>query len=199
VTAILTLRTYRSRYRKCMFLEHLLLWVHVATAIFCVGPVTMATSFTPRYIRSGQLPVVRFLRRTTRVFGLLTILVFASGLGLGRENLGRPWLTASMTLFVVAFALLFAIVERDQTSAIRTLEAQADAEKRAVAAEAATGGGAEAEAEAEAEGAERAEPAPRKAAPAPPHVQTGRIAAFSAVIGALWLVILVFMVWRPGA
>ena len=156
-----------------MFVQHLLLWIHVAAAIFCIGPVTMATSFTPRYIRSGQLPVVRFLRRTTRVFGLLTLLVLATGIGLGRGHLGRPWLTASMTLFVVAFALLFAIVERDQTSAIRALQAQADA-------------------------ARAAEPAPRKAPPLPPHVQTGRIAAFSAVIAALWLVILVFMVWRPG-
>lgn len=196
MTAIRTLRTYRSRYRKRMFVQHLLLWVHVATAIFCVGPVTMATSFTPRYIRSGQLPVVRFLRRTTRVFGLLTILVFASGLGLGRHGLGRPWLTASMTLFVVAFALLFAIVERDQTSAIRALEAQPDTGKQPVAAEATTGGGVEADAAAES--AEPAEPAPRRAPPAQPHVQTGRIAAFSAVIAALWLVILVFMVWRPG-
>lgn len=190
MTAILTLRTYRSRYRKRMFLERLLLWVHVATAIFCVGPVTMATSFTPRYIRSGQLPVVRFLRRTTRLFGVLTVLVFASGIGLGSNDLGRPWITVSMTLFVVAFALLFAIVQRDQTSAIRALEAQAEAEKPGVPAGTPAGEGAEAGA---------TEPEPRKAAPAQPHVQTGRIAAFSAVIGALWLVILVFMVWRPGA
>ncbi|MBO0827446.1 MAG: hypothetical protein J2P24_06665 [Streptosporangiales bacterium] len=169
-----------------MFLDHLLLWVHVAAAIFCVGPVTMATSFTPRFIRSGQLQVVRFLRLTTRVFGLLTILVFASGLGAGREHLERPWLTASMTLFVVAFVLLFAIVQRDQTSAIRALEADAAPAEPAGAAPA--------------DGGETAEtkPTQRTAPGFHPHVQTGRIAAFSAVIGALWLVILVFMVWRPG-
>lgn len=180
-----------------MFLDHLLLWVHVAAAIFCLGPVTMATSFTPRYIRSGELPVVRFLRRTTRVFGLLTLLVFASGLGLGRERLGSPWLTASMTLFVVAFALLFAIVERDQTSAIKALQAQADAAVPAEPtepAEATAGDG-----DGEGESSEEVTTAPPKAEPLPPHVQTGRIAAFSAVIGALWLVILVFMIWRPGA
>lgn len=172
-----------------MFLDHLLVWVHVATAIFCVGPVTMATSFTPRYIRSGQLQVVRFLRRTTRVFGLLTILVFASGLGAGRAHLERPWLTVSMTLFVVAFVLLFAIVQRDQTGAIRALEAQADEAAPAEPAEATAGDG-------EDEAATR--PAQHRRPAAPPHVQTGRIAAFSAVIAVLWLVILVFMVWRPG-
>lgn len=195
-----------------MFLEHLLLWVHLAVAIFCVGPVTVATSFTPRYIRSGQLQVVRFLRRMTVIFGLLTLLVFASGLGLGRDRLGQPWLTASMTLFVVAFALLFAIVQRDQAGAIRALEARADAAPPVQASPSTDTAAARADDAAEetataepVDGPEAArEPTPeptREPTPEAPRatVQTGRIAAFSAVIAAIWLVILVFMVWRPGA
>lgn len=179
-----------------MLLDNLLLWLHVAAAIFCVGPVTVTTSLTPRYIRNGELPVVRFLLRTTRVFGVLTLLVLVTGIVLGRDQLAAPWLTVSMTLFIVAFALLFGMVQRDQSAAVRvmskTAEEPADADPHA-------GTDTQPVSPAEAEQPEPPQPRPAATAPAGASVQTGRIAAFSAVIALLWLVILVFMVWQPGA
>ncbi|MET8141822.1 hypothetical protein ABZU32_16070 [Sphaerisporangium sp. NPDC005288] len=102
------------------FLDKLLLWLHIGFAIFAIGPVTVATSFTPRYIRAKDVGVLRHLHRTTRVFGVLTLGVFLFGIALGGSALGRPYLSISMTLFVVA-AVLLVIIERDQRAAVRAL------------------------------------------------------------------------------
>ena len=162
------------------FTDKLLLWLHIAFAIFTIGPITVTTSFTPRYIRAGDVPVLRFLNRTTRIFGLLTIGVFLFGAILGRARMAEMWLTASMTLFIVAFVLLFALVERDQRKAIQKLLAK------------------QAAADAEGSGTEE-EPEKEKAAPkvkdTDVNVQTARIASLSGAIALIWLVILVLMVW----
>lgn len=104
-------------------LDHLLLWLHIGFAIFALGPLTAVTSVTPRYIRARDLSVLRYLHRATRIFGLLTIGVFLFGLLLGRSALGAPYLSVSMTLFVVA-AVLLVIVERDQRTAIAALSTE---------------------------------------------------------------------------
>ncbi|MEN3536935.1 hypothetical protein AAH991_17620 [Microbispora sp. ZYX-F-249] len=104
-------------------LDHLLLWLHIGFAIFALGPLTAVTSVTPRYIRARDLGVLRYLHRATRLFGLLTIGVFLFGLLLGRSALGAPYLSVSMTLFVVA-AVLLVIVERDQRTAIAALSSE---------------------------------------------------------------------------
>ncbi|MEU7688940.1 hypothetical protein OHB01_05060 [Microbispora hainanensis] len=104
-------------------LDHLLLWLHIGFAIFALGPLTAVTSVTPRYIRARDLSVLRYLHRATRMFGLLTIGVFLFGLLLGRSALGAPYLSVSMTLFVVA-AVLLVIVERDQRTAIAALASE---------------------------------------------------------------------------
>lgn len=104
-------------------LDHLLLWLHIGFAIFALGPLTAVTSVTPRYIRARDVNVLRYLHRTTRLFGLLTIGVFLFGLLLGRGALGAPYLSVSMTLFIVA-AVLLVIVERDQRTAIAALSSE---------------------------------------------------------------------------
>jgi hypothetical protein len=102
--------------------DKVLLWFHIAAVMFLLGPLTIATTTTPRYIRVGDVAVVRHLHRTTRIFGLGSLLVFVFGAALGRDHLDKPWLTASMTLFIVAIILLV-IVERDQRKSISKLEA----------------------------------------------------------------------------
>ena len=107
--------------------NHLLLWLHIGFAIFALGPLTAVTSVTPRYIRTRDIAVLRYLHRATRLFGLLTFGVFLFGvlLGLmmGHGTLGEPNMSASMTLFVVA-AVLLVIVERDQRTAIAALSTE---------------------------------------------------------------------------
>ncbi|GAA4223229.1 uncharacterized BrkB/YihY/UPF0761 family membrane protein [Streptosporangium album] len=98
----------------------LLLWLHIGFAIFTLGPVTAATMSTPRFIRAKDVNVLRYLHKTTRIYAIAAIGVFLFGLILGREYLGKPYLSISMTLFIVA-AVLLVIIDRDQITAIRVL------------------------------------------------------------------------------
>ncbi|RJL33317.1 hypothetical protein [Bailinhaonella thermotolerans] len=102
------------------FFDNLMLWLHIGFAIMTLGPVTAATMATPRYIRTKQVDVVRYLHRTTRVFGMLALGIFLFGMVLGRGGLGKPYLSISMTLFIVA-AVLLVIIIRDQGTAVRVL------------------------------------------------------------------------------
>src|SRR5260370_39114187 len=92
------------------FTDRLLLWLHIGFAVFTLGPVAAAMMATPRYIRKRDLGVLRYLYRTTRIFGLLTIGVFLFGLLLGRHDFNQAWFTAAMTLFIVAAVLLVLVV-----------------------------------------------------------------------------------------
>lgn len=105
----------------------LLLWLHIGFAIFAIGPLTAATMAAPRAIRAKNVPVVQNLQRTTRIYGIasLGVLVFgvAVGAAIGKGVLGRWYMTASMTLFVVAIVLIF-IIERDLRAAVRALASE---------------------------------------------------------------------------
>jgi hypothetical protein len=153
---------------------------------------------TPRYIRKRNLVIIRYLYRTTTIFVIMSLGVLIFGLILAqmKHDFAKPWLTVSLTLFVVALVLLVLIM-RDQHRAIGILEdAKATAAETAVqnpepSPEAAPGGADDA-----------AQPAPVLAA-APVtagthlgHVERGRIATMGGIVGLIWLVILVFMVWN---
>jgi hypothetical protein len=168
------------------FTDRLVLWLHVAFAIFAVGPVTLAILTTPRYIRKRDLVVLRFLRRTTLLYAVISLGVLIAGLVLAQllHDFSKPWLSVSLTLFVVALVLL-ALIARDQHRAILTLE---DAE--AEAADAALD-----------EAAESGQAAPADAATRHQelhlaHVERGRIASLGGIVTLIWLVILVLMVWN---
>jgi hypothetical protein len=179
------------------FADRLVLWLHIGFAIFTIGPVTLAIMSTPRYIRRRNLVILRYLYRVTRLFAILSLGVLIAGLILARlkHDFSKPWLTVSMTLFVVSLVLLVLIV-RDQHRAIATLDdAQASAAEVAAAAEA---GQAETAAAAAGE-----RPGPAQLPGDPPsagaplgHVERGRIASLGGVVSLIWLVILVLMVWN---
>jgi Ca2+/Na+ antiporter len=203
------------------FTDRLVLWLHIGFAIFTIGPVTVAIMSTPRYIRKRNLVIVRYLYRTTTIFTMVSLGVLVFGLVLAslKKDFSKPWLTVSLTLFVVAIVLLLLII-RDQHRAIAAMEdaeataAEAAAEAQAAPAQAATPGQAtEAEtASATQPQAAAGQPGPpaadttpgEPAAPGPPvtagthlgHVERGRVATVGGVVSLIWLVILVLMVWN---
>ena len=183
--------------------DRLLLILHIGFAIFALGPITAATMATPRYIRRGEASVVRYLNRATRVYGLLTLGIFLFGLLLAHWKLNQAYLSASMTLFIVAFVLLL-IVERDQRKALHKIEAVAERRGAPAEAEPPTAPPTTAPTDKPVAGAptdadDTKTPAPEpKPAPAaePARVETGRIATISGVVALIWIVILVLMVWN---
>jgi len=196
------------------FTDRLVLWLHIGFAIFTIGPVTVAIMSTPRYIRKRNLVIVRYLYRTTTIFTMVSLGVLVFGLVLAslKKDFSKPWLSVSLTLFVVAIVLLLLII-RDQHRAIAAMEdaeataAEAAAEAQGAQVQAATPGQAT-----EAETASAAQPgapaadttAGEPAAPGPPvtagthlgHVERGRVATVGGVVSLIWLVILVLMVWN---
>jgi hypothetical protein len=167
---------------------------------------------TPRYIRAGNVGVLRYLSRMTRVFGAasLGVLLFGIIAGQSLHDMTKTWITASMTLFVVAVVLLVLIM-RDQHRAIVALEGAtapavaAPAAATAVqpgAAQPGTGQSGAGQPPAPEPTAADVEPAPaatQPAAAAAGHVATverGRIASMAGVVSLIWLVILVLMVWN---
>jgi hypothetical protein len=183
------------------FTDKLVLWLHIGFAIFTIGPVTVAIMSTPRYIRKRNLVIIRYLYRTTTIFVIMSLGVLIFGLILAqmKHDFAKPWLTVSLTLFVVALVLLLLIM-RDQHRAIGILE---DAKATAAETAAQNPEAAEPSPEAAAGGADDAgQPAPVLAdAPVTAgthlgHVERGRIASMGGVVALIWLVILVFMVWN---
>ena len=201
------------------FTDRLLVWFHIAFVIFAIGPVTITTMSTPRYIRARNVGVLRYLSRMTRIFGAasLGVLLFGIIAGQSLHDMTKTWVTASLTLFVVALVLLVLIM-RDQHKAIAAVEGSlaaapgsnaGDVAAVAATASSATAGHPEPTA-ADVEPAPAQEPASDTAATGSPatgtataarvHVATverGRIASLAGVVSLIWLVILVLMVWRP--
>lgn len=184
------------------FSDRLVLWLHVGFAIFTIGPITAAVMSTPRYIRKRNLVVVRYLFRTTRLYAIFCLGVLIFGLVLAQQlhDFSKPWLTVSLTLFVVALALL-ALILRDQHRAIVAL---VDAEETAAEVAASVPGAAGQPAAAAGDGGVADGPDPVPVSAGPPvtagshlaHVERGRIATMGGVVGAIWLVTLVLMVWN---
>lgn len=115
------------------FTDKLLLWLHIGFAIFTLGPTAAALLVTPRYIRKRDIAVLRYLYRTTRIFGALTAGVFLFGLLLGRHDFNQAWFTAAMTLFIVA-AVMLVLVIFDQRKAITAIDKAMAAHEAAVGA-----------------------------------------------------------------
>ncbi|HEY2506098.1 MAG TPA: hypothetical protein VGI58_06255 [Streptosporangiaceae bacterium] len=107
------------------FTDRLILWLHIAFAIFTIGPVAVAISSTPRYIRKREIAIVRYLSRTTMIFGIGSLLVLIFGVALAQQDkaFAHPWLSSSLTLFIVAIVLLVLIV-RDQRRAIVSISSE---------------------------------------------------------------------------
>jgi hypothetical protein len=192
------------------FTDRLVLWLHIGFAIFTIGPVALAISSTPRYIRLRDVAILRYLSRITLIFTLGSLLVLVAGIVLAelKHDFSHPWLTVAMTLFVVAIVLLVLVI-RDQRRAIKALSPAdvppgGSAPEEGGAHDGAPDGGAPAAGEPARPDHTTPEPvsasSQRGEAQLAAHiasVERGRIAAMGGVVNLIWLVILVLMVWRP--
>jgi uncharacterized membrane protein len=177
------------------FGDHAILWLHIAAAVFTIGPGTAAIMSTPRYIRTQNSVIVGYLFRTTRIysFGSLLVLVFGLILTGMTHKFSQWWISVSLTLFVVAFALLL-IILHDQRRALTALDAAAgaavaDAVEDVPAPEAAVAGAGR---HALTAGTRPAGATDTRLAA----VERGRIGSIGGVTAVIWLVILVLMVWH---
>jgi hypothetical protein len=203
------------------FADHAVLWLHLAAAIFTIGPGTAAIMSTPRYIRRQNTVLVGYLYRSTRIYSIaaLLTLIFGAVLAGMTHKFSQWWISVSLTLFVVAFVLLILII-RDQRTALTALTTADDtvaAGRGEVArtAEAARASEAAQAAETAPEGqpaqatATGEQPAAAVASDAQPTITTdpktglrlaaverGRIAMMGGITAVIWLVILVLMVWH---
>jgi hypothetical protein len=209
------------------FTDRLMLWLHVAFVIFTIGPVTIAIMSTPRYIRTRNVAVLRYLLRLTRIFGVASLGVLAFGLGIGQSLnlLSKPWVTVSMTLFVVSLVLLVLIM-RDQRRAIAALETAATDEAlsavrptpapkradqaRAGSADRADGSGKHGPDGDDSNGEPASDSGPNgessrhadggdsvtKRAAHIATVERGRIASLGGIVSLIWLAVLVLMIWN---
>jgi hypothetical protein len=207
------------------FSGNALLALHLAAAIFALGPGTAAIMSTPRFIRKGDTAVVRHLYRTTKIYAIGSILVLVFGLILAQvqHDFAKWWISVSITLYIVA-AVLLALILRDQRTAITALTELESAAPSGTAL--APAGGAEVKAvdeqgaqarsgdKPEGEGAEKDEqgdggqavtaPEPARATPEPARedpakvaaVERARISSLSGMVALIWLVSLVLMVWK---
>lgn len=150
-------------------MNKVLLSLHVLAAIVFVGPVTVAVSLFPRYVREAgpSSGTVTLLHRISRVYAVLGLSVPVLGIALaGRLGvLGDAWVVVSLVLTVAA-ALVLALV---------VLPGQA----RLMAAVDPPGAGGVGVAE-------------RTAV-------LSRLAMASGVFSLLWAVVVVLMVVRPGS
>jgi hypothetical protein len=183
------------------FADHAVLWLHVTAAIFTIGPGTAAIMSTPRYIRKRNPVVVGYLFRTTRIYSFAALLTLIFGLILTgmTHKFSQWWISASLTLFVVAFVLLL-IILRDQRKALTALDAAAgaavaDAVEDSVRPEV-TGEAAAQAGPAASGGQPAAIAAPAAGDLRVADVERGRIASLGGLTALIWLVILVFMVWH---
>jgi hypothetical protein len=183
------------------FPDRLMIWLHVAFVIFTIGPVTIAILSSPRYIRTRNVAVLRYMLRTTRIFGIASLGVLAFGIAAAQalHKLNAPWITTAMTLFVVSLVLLLLIM-RDQRRAVVALETASETEALATANNAPTGHPQDAQAgqngHEDAPDAQALPVAPTARVPQPASVERGRIASLAGIVTLLWLVILVLMVWN---
>lgn len=122
---------------------NLVVSLHVLAAVFLLGPLVFATSATPRAIRTGGADTLRFLARTSRLYAYGSILVLVLGASQVQSKYGyhwsQLWVWLSTALFVVAFALLTALVLPAQRRALAALEGDGDASRQLPVINAAAG------------------------------------------------------------
>jgi hypothetical protein len=175
------------------FSDHVVLWLHIAAAIFTIGPGTAAIMSTPRYIRKRNTVVVGYLYRITRIYAVGSLLTLIFGLVITQmlHDFSKPWVSASITLFIVA-AVLLVLIMNDQRKALTALAAAEEGGDTRLRSDDPDKGTEEDGAAASGDQPPATVAAEQKIAA----VERGRIASMSGITALIWLAILVLMVWN---
>lgn len=106
----------------------LLLIVHIAGSILFIGPTTLATSVFARYAGRDTLDVARAMHSVSRTYGTAALVVPAAGFVLAAQEgvLARGWVLLAIGLFVVALAILGAVIVPAQARALDAIETGGD-------------------------------------------------------------------------
>ena len=197
LTGPLQVTTVAAAATGTSFPDRLWVWLHVAFVIFTIGPVTIAILSTPRYIRRRNVAVLRYLLRTTRIFGTASLGVLAFGIVAAQslDKLSSSWITTAETLFVVSLVLLVLIM-RDQRRAVVALETASEREALATANPAGPGSTSPGAARDDHDDAPDAQAIPVAPPAHAASVERGRIASLAGIVTLIWLVILVLMIWN---
>jgi hypothetical protein len=97
----------------------ILLSAHIIAAILAVGPIAVAASMFPRYVRDGSAaaPVLYRICQTYSVVGVgVPLLGIATAVSMG--VLTQPWVMVSIALTAVAAVVLVASILPDQRAAL---------------------------------------------------------------------------------
>ncbi|MBL7499899.1 hypothetical protein I6A84_24000 [Frankia sp. CNm7] len=186
----------------------ILLSLHVLAAILTVGPVAVAASMFPRYLRlaaadpadGAALATARTLYRVCRVYALVGIAVPFFGLATAgpMHVFGDAWVIASIVLTAAAAGLLAGVILPRQRRALADCLPDADAVPADVAAEA----------EVERAGTSAGSAGSVVVAAPVPSVASGRpdvsrlaarLAMTTGIFNLLWAVVVVLMIVRPGS
>jgi uncharacterized membrane protein len=125
-------------------MRHLLLSLHILSAIFAIGPLVGAATTAARGIRAGDAAAVAGSARTVRLYGYLSILAALLGMDLVRPKwhakFSYPWVWISLLLYLAALALSLAVLAPSlRRAASRLTSADSDARREAGRAAAAGG------------------------------------------------------------
>jgi uncharacterized membrane protein len=151
--------------------------LHVAAAVFIVGPMAILPMTALRAVRAGSPGQVRTLARSTNIFSLLSLIVVFFGFGaMGlsdpkyHTSIASTWIWLSIVFYVVALALTLFVVVPAMRRAADNLEGEnaVEVEDPAAVGE-----------------------APAKAA------GYGIISGTSGVASLFLLAVVVLMVWKP--
>lgn len=147
----------------------LFLFLHLVTAIFAIGPLVHAATTASRGLRQGDATATAAAARTTKVYAYASVAVVIFGFGL--MSMQPPWGKEGDTVASFGETWIWLSVLLWVVGVALALGVVVPTLDRATAA---LGSGEKADS------------------------LTGRVAAAGGVIGLIFLVIVVLMVWQPG-
>ncbi len=109
-----------------------LLAAHIVVAVFAIGPLAHAATTAGRGVRKGDGAATALSSRTLRIYAYASVLVVLIGMSMLSQKedgqkvgkIGETWIWLSLGLWVVAMAVVLAIIVPTLDRATALIEAQ---------------------------------------------------------------------------